>query len=376
VAVAWGPVVTLHDADTGREVLRLTGHGAAVRAVAFRADGAELATGGDDHAVRVWDAATGRELKRLDGNDGVVWAVAYAPAGDALASAGADGSVRLWGARPEAPPLTLHGHQAGVRGVAFSPDGARLASVGQDGSLRFWDAHRDPRARALPGPGGVYPQAVAFRPDGALLVVRHDGDGRGVEAWDPAAGGRRARTPLADYLKANRGRGDTGVSPDGRRVAGPGQTRRTDYHVWDADTGAPLATIASPLPVQAAAFSPNGRRLAALAFDAAAFRAHQRPVANRLLVWEWESGRAVLDVPLTSWPVHTLTYTADGRRLALAGGVLSPVPGRSAGEVQLFDAATGEQLWRAAPEQCAADVAVSPDGRWLATVCELSLIHI
>jgi WD40 repeat protein len=338
--------------------------------VAFRGDGARLATGADDLTVRVWDAATGLELKRLEGNDGWVWAVAFAPAGDALASAGADGAVRLWGARPEAPPLALHGHQAGVRGVAFSPDGARLASVGQDGSLRFWDAHRDPRARALPGPGGHVPQAVAFRPGGELLVARPRGDTPGLEVWDAAAGVRRALKRLPDYLSAVRGRGHTAISADGRRVAGPGQARRSDFHVWDADTGATLATVASPLPVQAAAFSPDGRRLAALGFDAAAFQKQARPVGNRLLVWEWETGRTLLDVPLTSWPVHTLTFTPDGRRLVLSGGVLSPQPGANAGEVQLFDASTGERLWRATPENCAADVAVSPDGRWLATVCE------
>ena len=47
--------MSLHDATTGAEVVRLVGHGALVRGIAFAPDGTGLATGGDDRSIKLWD---------------------------------------------------------------------------------------------------------------------------------------------------------------------------------------------------------------------------------------------------------------------------------------------------------------------------------
>lgn len=60
-----GPGATaVWDADTGRLVHRFGGHIWDVRTVAFRPDGAKLATGGFDNEIRVWNLTTG-ECERV-----------------------------------------------------------------------------------------------------------------------------------------------------------------------------------------------------------------------------------------------------------------------------------------------------------------------
>src|SRR5271163_1701121 len=75
----------------------LKGHTAAVRCLAYSPDGRMLASGSDDHLIKLWDPATSQERGRLTGHTDWVRAVAFSPDGKQLASAGWDDSVRLWG---------------------------------------------------------------------------------------------------------------------------------------------------------------------------------------------------------------------------------------------------------------------------------------
>jgi WD40 repeat protein len=76
-------------------VATLTGHEGTVNAVVFGPDGRTLATGGDDHMVRLWDAAAHRQIGRLD-HESSVYAVAFSPDGATLAAGGTDDAVRMW----------------------------------------------------------------------------------------------------------------------------------------------------------------------------------------------------------------------------------------------------------------------------------------
>ena len=48
-------LVSVHDATTGAELVRLVGHAAVVRSLAFAPGGRGLATGGADRTVKLWD---------------------------------------------------------------------------------------------------------------------------------------------------------------------------------------------------------------------------------------------------------------------------------------------------------------------------------
>ncbi|NJN23006.1 MAG: hypothetical protein HC812_19840, partial [Leptolyngbya sp. RL_3_1] len=69
------------------------------------------------------------EVNRLSGHQGAIRAVAYRPDGEQIASASADGTLKLW--QPDGTLLTtLSGHDRRADAIAFSPGGDRCFQGG------------------------------------------------------------------------------------------------------------------------------------------------------------------------------------------------------------------------------------------------------
>ena len=120
-------------------LMRLVGHDYGVAAAAFAPEGALLASGGFDRAIKIWDVDRGECRADLTGHVGWVAALAFSPTEPLLASGSHDRTIRLWDAETGGVRAVLEGHAGNVYSVAFSPDGRSLASGSLDGAVRLWD---------------------------------------------------------------------------------------------------------------------------------------------------------------------------------------------------------------------------------------------
>ena len=103
--------------------------------VAWSPDGKRLATGSWNQTPKVWDAETGKELLTLSGVSVRVWSLAWSLDGQRLA-AGEDNTAKVWDAETGKELLTLS--VGGSVSVAWSPDGKRLATASARANV--WDA--------------------------------------------------------------------------------------------------------------------------------------------------------------------------------------------------------------------------------------------
>ncbi len=141
----------LYDWRSGKLLRRLVGQrrgSAAAQAVAFSADGKQIAVAGSDGTVSIWGA---RQLRAaplvLRGYKSAAALLAFSPAGDWIATSGRNGGIKVWRlARADEPveqrseyelPGNVNGES--VSALAWSPDGQVLATGFTDGVTRTWD---------------------------------------------------------------------------------------------------------------------------------------------------------------------------------------------------------------------------------------------
>jgi WD40 repeat protein/serine/threonine protein kinase len=185
-----------------------------------------------------------------------------------------------------------------------------------------------------------------------------DPDRRRANAVRARTWGRRAFTPLHALVADGSWPGGLVFHPAGRHLITKnvidGKTRDANYTLWDLGTEESLAFPGGLKVVPAAAWSPDGRTLAV-----------GRPDGDVMVSGFPDGGEA----SRIRFPgrIRLLTYSADGRYLAIAGG----------NSARVWDCRTRAF---ATPElvhpEAVTTLAFHPEGRYLATGCRDNLARV
>jgi WD40 repeat protein len=281
--------------------------------------------------VRIFDATTGKQLTLL---------------------------------RPKVPG------ELGFNSAVFSPDGKRLVTASGSGSGTIWDteagnelflletdSHHPVLVAMFSGDGrSVYSVSDPAIPSAQRVIGLPDQkDDLVARVWDAATG--KLRLYLVVSQPSLRGNHTAVVfSASGRHVAGG--CRDGTVRIWDISKADLSAASAKPLeeslvlrghtkPVEAAAFSPDGRLLATAADDRSG------------RIWDVATGKQLAALKHLDAGIWNMVFSPDGAKL---------VTGGKEDAARLWDVKTGRELatWRG-HAGWVLSAKFSPDGQWVLT---------
>jgi WD40 repeat protein len=261
-----------------KEVVTYRGHTGAVKAVVWSPDNRFIASGGYDNTLQIWDAASGKLRSTCRGHLDPVVAVAWSPDGQSLVSGSLDTTARIWDFATGHLIADYRGHSAAISSLAWAPstssssasNATRIASGGEDGTVQVWDVEKKVSLTYRGHRGSI--EAVAWSPDGRFIAS--GGEDMTVQVWDATTG-----EAICIYSGHTAGVMSVAWSPDGKRIASSSDWGRTveddgtlgsddtpKVHLWEALTGSnPVFCDNDPhqASVPAVAWSPDGRFVAA-----------------------------------------------------------------------------------------------------------------
>ncbi len=295
--------IRVWDIKTSKVIRIYPGHTATVNAITMSPDGRTFVSVSDDQSVKVWTLAVADEHENFEEHKGIVWSSALSPNGKLIASGGADRTVIVREARGGKVLYKLEGHTAAITKVAFSPKGDVLATSSGDMMVKLWDLTKGTLIRDLKGATKPV-MAIAFSDDGTqLLTAGIDKKARLYDVTKDA--------PPVEFPENRSAISAVALKKGGKFAAigsADGQVRFYDLTAAPKEVGTP--SVAHTLGVYTVTFDAEGKRLATCGGD------------GNIKIYTVAPTNAVaveFELKPSNKPTASVQFSADGRTLVAAG---------------------------------------------------------
>jgi hypothetical protein len=243
-------------------------------------------------------------------------ALLFTPDGKTLI-AGAEGETDLWDAADLRPTGALKGHRGSVVGLGLTRDGTiLLTAAAVDPMARLWDLAGRKQVRSFKDP--ISPMGSAQKPNGLAVAT----SSLGVRVWEGATDSPRELTGTTGWVEA------LAFAPDGRLLAAGDHDMNVS--LWDCATWELLGKLKGGGPVTAVAFSPDGKLLASAGVD------------QTVILWDVQARRRWATLKGHTDPVTCLAFSPDGKLLVSGAGSTTYAQGHK-GEMKVWEVATAQE---------------------------------
>jgi len=276
------------------EIVVLNGHqGHRVTCLAFSRDSLGLLSGSEDRTIQLWTRYSRRTIK-FGEHDHPVRSIGVHPREDMVASGSDDHILRLWKLGDRRVFRELKKHQAPIASLAFAPDGSRLACVHSDGFLVVWLLSDGARPGCITLNEAVNNAFfLTFSPDSSVLACAYENV---IKLWQLPD--RHPQSILDNGVRCVK------FSPDGTLLVSASE--QGVVKLWQWGKRQVNLLLRCDEPVVTVDFSPDKRWIAAGLSDGRLLF-WQLPYSNGSVSFEFQAHRS---------PIRTCVFSPDATLLA------------------------------------------------------------